>query len=132
MKRLALTVFVAAAAGAAFGRNAAAADLSTEAPAYKAVPAVTPIYSWSGCYIGGQAGGGWSPNDGILNTVGTLGIPVNGPIAFNIVSAQPDKNDARLATGGALYSVDLKTGKATTAGKIEGVAGSLTDIAWLD
>jgi len=55
-----------------------------------------------------------------LNTVGSLGIPVNGPIAFNIVASQPDKNDAWLATAGALYSVDLKTGKATMAGKIEG------------
>ena len=72
------------------------------------------------------------PNDGILNTVGSLGIPVNGPIAFNIVASQPDKNDAWLATAGALYSVDLKTGKATMAGKIEGLAGTLSDIAWLD
>src|SRR5215510_4286117 len=72
------------------------------------------------------------PNDGILNSVGSLGIPVNGPIAFNIVASQPDKNDAWLAAGGTLYSVDLKTGKATMAGKIEGLAGSLTDIAWID
>ena len=48
------------------------------------------------------------------------------------MAAQPDKNDAWLATGGALYSVDLKTGKATMAGKIEGLAGALSDIAWLD
>jgi Domain of unknown function (DUF4394) len=37
-----------------------------------------------------------------------------------------------LATGGALYSVDLKGGKATMAGKIEGLSGTLTDIAWFD
>ena len=72
------------------------------------------------------------PNDGTLNTIGSLGIPVNGPIAFNIVASQPDKNDAWLATGGTLYSVDLKTGKATMAGKIEGLSGALSDIAWLD
>ncbi len=35
-------------------------------------------------------------------------------------------------TGGKLYSVDLKTGKATLAGKLEGVKGKLTDIAWVD
>ena len=35
-------------------------------------------------------------------------------------------------TGGALYSVDLKTGKATMVGKIEGLSGTLTDIAWID
>jgi Domain of unknown function (DUF4394) len=72
------------------------------------------------------------PNDGTLNTIGSLGIPVTGPIAFNIVASQPDKNDAWLATGGTLYSVDLKTGKATMAGKIEGLSGALSDIAWLD
>src|SRR5258706_15416349 len=72
------------------------------------------------------------PNDGVLNTVGSLGMPVSGPVAFNIVSSQPDKNDAWLATGGSLYSVDLKTGKATMAGKIEGLSGTLSDIAWLD
>lgn len=72
------------------------------------------------------------PNDGILNTVGSLGMAISGPVAFNIVASQPDKNDAWLATGGSLYSVDLKTGKATMAGKIEGLSGSLTDIAWLD
>ena len=59
-------------------------------------------------------------------------MAVNGPVAFNIVSAGEDKNDGWLAAGGALYRVDLKTGKATMAGKIEGLSGTLTDIAWID
>ena len=40
-----------------------AADLSRPAPApapvYKAPPPMT-VYSWSGCYLGGHAGGDWS------------------------------------------------------------------------
>jgi hypothetical protein len=72
------------------------------------------------------------PNDGVLNTVGSLGIAVSGPVAFNIVALGEERNDAWLAAGGALYSVDLKTGKATMAGKIEGLSGTLTDIAWMD
>jgi uncharacterized protein DUF4394 len=72
------------------------------------------------------------PNDGVLNTVGSLGMAVNGPVAFNIVAMGEDRNDAWLATGGALYSVDLKTGKATMVGKIEGLSGTLSDIAWID
>jgi hypothetical protein len=72
------------------------------------------------------------PNDGVLNTIGALGITVNGPVAFNIVASAGDKNDAWLVTGGTLYAVDLKTGKATMAGKIQGLTGSLTDIAWID
>jgi hypothetical protein len=72
------------------------------------------------------------PNDGVLNTIGSLGMTVNGAIAFNIVSSSADKNDAWLVSGGNLYAVDLKTGKATMAGKLSGVSGKLTDIAWMD
>ena len=71
------------------------------------------------------------PNDGILNTVGSLGIKLDGATAFNIVNKGED-NAAWLVTGSMLYSVDLKTGKATSAGKIEGVTGKLSDIAWID
>ena len=72
------------------------------------------------------------PNDGVLNTIGSLGMTVNGPVAFNIVSTGEDKNDAWLANGGALFSVDLKTGKATMVGKFQGLTGNLADIAWID
>jgi hypothetical protein len=72
------------------------------------------------------------PNDGVLNTVGSLGMPVSGPVAFNIVSTGEDKNDGWLVSGGALYSVDLKSGKATMVGKIEGLGGNLGDVAWID
>jgi hypothetical protein len=72
------------------------------------------------------------PNEGVLNTVGSLGMPVSGPVAFNIVSTGEDKNEGWLVADGALYSVDLKTGKATMLGKIEGLRGNLADIAWID
>ena len=72
------------------------------------------------------------PNDGVLNTVGSLGMTLSGPVAFNIVSTGEDKNDGWLVAGGALYSVDLKTGKAAMVGKIEGLGGNLGDIAWID
>jgi hypothetical protein len=71
------------------------------------------------------------PNDGVLNTIGMLGVKMDGPVAFNIVNKGED-NAAWLVTGGTLYSVDLKTGKATSAGKLEGVTGKLSDIAWID
>ena len=71
------------------------------------------------------------PNDGILNTIGSLGIKLNGAVAFNIVNKGED-NAAWLATGGMLYSVDLKTGKATMAGKLNGITGTLSDIAWVE
>ncbi len=71
------------------------------------------------------------PNDGVLNTIGMLGVKIDGPAAFNIVN-KGEENAAWLVTGGMLYSVDLKTGKAAEAGKLEGVTGKLTDIAWID
>lgn len=72
------------------------------------------------------------PNDGVLNTIGSLGVSVSGPVAFEIAASAGDKNDAWLVVGGALHSVDLKTGKATAVGKIDGLSGSLTDIAWMN
>lgn len=69
------------------------------------------------------------PNDGVLNTVGALGVKLNGRVAFNIVAGE-DRNDAWLTVKDTLYSVDLKTGKATMVGNIEGLRGRLSDIAW--
>ena len=91
-------------------------------------PATTALYDIDAAgHLLSQA----PPNDGVLNTIGMLGIKLNGAVAFNIVNKGED-NAAWLATGGMLYSVDLKTGKATSAGKLEGVTGKLTDIAWVD
>ena len=72
------------------------------------------------------------PNDGVLNTIGALGVKLNGNVGFNIVNSGPDKNEGWLTMGGALYSVDLKTGKATMVGKVDGLPGFMTDLAWMD
>lgn len=91
-------------------------------------PAATTLYDIDAAgHLLSQA----PPNDGILNTIGMLGVKIDGPVAFNIVNKGED-NAAWLVTGGTLYSVNLRTGKATSAGKLEGVKGKLTDIAWVD
>src|SRR5258708_9736909 len=91
-------------------------------------PAATALYDIDAAgHLLSQA----PPNDGVLNTIGMLGVKIEGPVAFNIV-AKGEDNAAWLATGGTLYSVDLKTGKATAAGKLEGIKGKLSDIAWVD
>lgn len=69
------------------------------------------------------------PNDGTLNTVGPLGVKLSRRAAFKI-AADHEGNNAWLVMDGRLYSVDLKTGKATMGGKIGGLNGRLTDIAW--
>ena len=70
------------------------------------------------------------PNDGILNTIGTLGVKLDGPVAFNIVSEGEGKNAAWLVAGGKLHSVDMTTGAAKLVGTIGGIKGKINDIAW--
>ena len=71
------------------------------------------------------------PNDGILNTVGALGVKVDGPVAFDISSDGKGGNSAWLLAGGALHSVDLATGAAKAVGPIAGLTGTITDMAIL-
>ncbi len=70
------------------------------------------------------------PNDGILGTIGKLGVKADGA-SFDIWSDGNGKNEAWLMAGDTLYSVDLATGKATEAAKISGVSGTVKDIAIL-
>jgi outer membrane immunogenic protein len=43
--------------------SALAADMPLKAPAYKAPPPVY-VYSWTGCYVGGNVGGLWARKEG--------------------------------------------------------------------
>jgi outer membrane immunogenic protein len=54
MKKLLIAGIAAAALS---GASALAADLPTKAPAYTAAP--TPMFNWSGFYVGGNIGGAW-------------------------------------------------------------------------
>ncbi len=69
------------------------------------------------------------PNDGILNAIGKLGIKVDGPVAFDIAADGQGGNTGWLMAGKALYSIDLATGKATSAGEIAGLKGQVGDMA---
>jgi outer membrane protein assembly factor BamB len=71
------------------------------------------------------------PNDGVLNTIGALGIKLNGPAAFDIQAAGEGDNNAWLLNGGMLYKIDLKTGKATPMGPLA-IKGQVTDIAYMN
>jgi hypothetical protein len=69
------------------------------------------------------------PNDGILNTVGPLGTKFD-TIAFDIWS-DGTRSEAWALVDGQMWSIDLATGKATVAGKIDGLAAGAKDIAIL-
>lgn len=71
------------------------------------------------------------PNDGVLKAVGKLGIEGADSYAFDIHSTADLKNTAVLAAGTTLYTVDLESGKATELGALEGIEGTLRDIAIL-
>ncbi len=70
------------------------------------------------------------PNDGVLAAIGKLGIKAD-KAAFDILSDGKGGNSAWLMVGDTLYSVDLASGKASPAAKIEGVSGQVMDIAIL-
>lgn len=61
-----------------FGPVAAlAADMSTLA--YKAPPSVPPAFSWTGCYLGAEAGGAWGRSQQIAATSpnpADVGLPI--------------------------------------------------------
>lgn len=71
------------------------------------------------------------PNDGVLKTIGKLGMEGADTYAFDIQTTADGANTAWLAAGGSLYTVDLETGAAEKKGDIAGAASALRDIAIL-
>jgi len=70
------------------------------------------------------------PNDGVLTTVGALGVALDG-VAFDVWADGTGANVGWLVSGGVLYTVDLATGAAALHGRISGWSGRVTDIAVL-
>jgi hypothetical protein len=68
------------------------------------------------------------PNDGVLNTIGTLGMGGDGA-AFDIVADGQGGNTGWLMAKDTLYRVDLTSGKGAEVAKIAGVSGTVRDIA---
>jgi Domain of unknown function (DUF4394) len=69
------------------------------------------------------------PNDGTLKTIGNSGIMESDTIAMDIQTTADGTNTIWVASGEALYTVAVETGKATKIGDITGVEGPLRDIA---
>ena len=66
----------------------------------------------------------------MLGAIGKLGIKPNS-VAFDIWSDGQGKNEAWVMASDGLHSLDLATGKAGPAIKIDGVKGQVRDIAIL-
>lgn len=106
MKRFLTALFVFAAGVPAFG-----ADLGLKPFTFKAIPASAPM-SWSGLYLGGNAGYGWAattfgitPNDpataAFVNAIGNPGVIGSGGSGFS---------------GGAQAGVNVQLGQSWLAG----------------
>jgi outer membrane immunogenic protein len=85
-------ILLASAATIAFCASAMAADMPVKAPVYKAPP---PVFTWTGCYIGGNTGVGWK------------NVKAEDGVGFGVV----DKSFSGLVGGvqiGCDYQVDSK------------------------
>src|SRR5260221_191602 len=60
MRKSKLIVFTAVAVSAIVGTSVASVAGKAARPYTKAPPAPVMTYNWTGCYVGGNLGGGWS------------------------------------------------------------------------
>lgn len=97
MNRTLLLSTVAGVALAAAG-YAHAADLRmpTKAPVR---PAPVPVFSWTGCYVGGHIGGGWGRSDVFNREVGQVAEAAEAFEPSNEVEEPPEASETTL-TGG--------------------------------
>jgi len=68
------------------------------------------------------------PNDGVLKTIGGLGVTLEGPVALDIATDAAGTNTAWVAALGGLHTVDLETGAVTGSWTITGMEGALRDL----
>jgi hypothetical protein len=71
------------------------------------------------------------PNDGVLKAVGKLNVDGGSSYGFDIAATADLTNTAYLVIDNGLHTVNLETGAAENQGAIEGVDGSISDIAIL-
>jgi hypothetical protein len=70
------------------------------------------------------------PNDGVLNTIGKIGVNVD-RIGLDIVPDGEGNNAGLLVANGKLYRLDLSTGKAVGGKIIVGLPSDVRDVAAL-
>ena len=63
------------------------------------------------------------PNDGVQQPRGRLNVAVPANAGFDILADGQGGNTGWVVAGGALHSLDIKTGQLTTLGRITGLSG---------
>jgi outer membrane immunogenic protein len=94
-------VLLASAAILAMAGVASAADMRMPV---KAPPVIAPVFSWTGCYIGGYVGGAWAANDAATYELfdGVGGYGVNHAGGATTYRAWSYKTDSSFIGGGTV------------------------------
>jgi outer membrane immunogenic protein len=111
-----LTTFIAATSAIAFMHTASAADLPVKAPIE------SPLYNWTGFYVGANAGFGWGRNDAHFSGDGQTGAGndfisrvFDGPADFRQIT-RSQRIETEGAFGGAQLGYNWQFGGAWLAG----------------
>ncbi len=68
------------------------------------------------------------PNDGTNMVVGSLGVMVEGPLTFDVGTAEDGTNTAWATSGMMLHQIDLDSGTVTGSWEISGLDSALRDL----
>lgn len=71
------------------------------------------------------------PNEGLLATVGPLGVTLDGPVALDVATTADGTNTAWVAALGGLHLIDLATGSVSGSKPITGTDQPLRDLTIL-
>lgn len=71
------------------------------------------------------------PNDGLLATIGSLGVTLEGPVALDIATTADGTNTAYVAALGGLHMLDLATGMVSGSMQITGTDQPVRDMTVL-
>ncbi len=71
-------------------------------------------------------------NDGVLRTVGPLGVDVPDLAGLDVVTDEQGRDRAFAAWGTTLHEIDLTTGRASPLGPVPGLVRAATSLAVLD
>lgn len=73
----------------------------------KALPLAAPIYTWTGCYVGGDIGGVAGRMDPSASVTAT--VPINSPFADQVLFGQSSPLDPSAFTAGAVGGCNYQT-----------------------
>jgi outer membrane immunogenic protein len=104
------------------GPAAFAADLPAPGPVYKAAPIYAPAFSWTGFYVGANAGWGWTSGDGTITLGGAPGSFSSSADGF-LGGAQLGYN---WQAGNLVYGLEADFQGGTGKGDINTTAGAAT------